>query len=110
MAEKQTVTRNVATLQHYDVEYECPLSKFLAKIEAIVAQIPVDQRENAYVDWMDGSEYDSGYIDFEYRREETDEEAAAREQEEARQREAELRVQEYNERVTYERLKAKYEK
>lgn len=84
MTKKHTLITHIASLMRYDIAYDCPLPRFLAQIEEIVAQIPVDQRSNVFVDWMDGTECDSGYIDFEYRREETDAEAAAREQDSSR--------------------------
>ena len=64
----------VGTLKHYDISYECSLADFLALIERIVAIIPEEKRKDVTVDWTDGNECDSGYIEFSHWRDETDEE------------------------------------
>lgn len=110
VSKRQKIRIFVASLKRYDVASGCTLPHFLAQIEEIVCSIPVDDRENVRVDWTDGDECDSGYIEFRHYRDETDEEMAAREVRESAQVVATARKREAQERAALAALKEKYEK
>lgn len=106
---RQKIRKVVGTLKRYDVEYQCTLPHFLELIENIVSGIPTELRDHVNVDWTDGDDCDSGYIEFEVWREETDEEMTARKAQEKAAHAAHRLHQEQQERQILAALKAKYE-
>lgn len=105
---RQKIKTFEASLKRYDISYNCTLPQFLKQIEDIVNGIPVDDRENVVVDWEDGNECDSGYIEFRHYRDETDQEMAARIAYEKTEAERTAAAREAQERRAYEALKRKY--
>lgn len=98
-----------ANLKKYDVSYDCSLTDFLKQIEDIVSDIPAEQRDSIMVEWTDGDECDSGYIEFTHYRPETDEEMSARKKQERADALVIARVREAHDRAAYEALKLKFE-
>ena len=108
MAERRKIRTFVDSLKRYDISYGCTLPQFLAQIDKIVESIPTDQRDGIVVDWTDGDDCDSGYIEFEHFRDETDEEMASRLEREKAAALARSRERETQERKSYELLRKKY--
>lgn len=107
--ERLKITTVVGTLKRYDVEYECSLPAFIEMIVAIASGIPKNDRQNITVDWTDGNDCDSGYIEFRHWRFETDAEVAARVEQQKAVASCLASERERQERELLTALKAKYE-
>lgn len=67
--EREHISTFLGSLKRYDIPYRCTLAALLDQLDDIVGDVDHDE---IIVEWTDGNDCDSGYIEFTHRRLETD--------------------------------------